>query len=84
MSRSYRRPYYTDQQQSRKKGTRTSASVNAKRTANQAVRRMNKAVCQGDESQKIADGKQYRKASCTWDIRDWSSRAPNDPKARRK
>lgn len=84
MSRSRKKPYITDQQRSRGSASAASRSVAAKREANQTVRRMNKAACQEKDSEKLADGKQYRKASCTWNIRDWSFYDPKNPKARRK
>lgn len=84
MSRSYKKPYITDQQSSRGSKSRASRSVQAKRDANRTVRRMNKKACQEVESEKLADGKQYRKAECSWNIRDWSFHSPKDKKAYRK
>ena len=84
MSRSRKQPYVTDQQSSRGSKSRASRSVQAKRDANRAVRAANKKACQEVESEEIADGKQYRKASCSWNIRDWSFYSPKTPKAHRK
>lgn len=85
MSRSYKKPFITDQQASRKPDkSRASASVNAKRSANQAVRRANKKACKEDPKAELADGKAYRKESCSWNIRDYSFHCPKDPKAKRK
>lgn len=44
-----------------------------KRKANKAVRKS-----------EVSDGKNYRKVSDSWDIRDWSFYVPEDPKAKRK
>lgn len=77
MTRSKRKPYYTDQQSS-KAGAKL-----AKRQANRKVRAATKAAIK-DESTGVADGKQYRKVSESWNIRDWSFHAPKDKKASRK
>lgn len=69
MSRSYRKPYLTDQQTNR-----TGRVPLAKRKANRAVRK----------AKDVADGKAYRKESNPWDIRDWSFYDPKNPKAHRK
>lgn len=70
MSRSYRKnPYFTDQQ-----GGDTKLQ---KRAANRAVRSLPKDAAP-------AKGKQYRKESCSWNIRDWSFYDPKNPKAKRK
>ena len=79
MSRSTKKPHYTDQQAS----GRGSAKV-AKRQANRVVRADNKKACQEEPDAETADGKAYRKESCSWDIRDWSSHCPKDKKAYRK
>lgn len=78
MSRSYKKPYVTDQQSGRQR------SVQAKRRAARKVRAANKKACQEDDTLTLADNKQYRKASCSWNIRDWSFRDPLNPKSRRK
>lgn len=70
MSRSIRKPYYTEQQ-------RSSISKDKKRIANRVIRHL-----ESDEAP--ANGKAYRKYSNSWDIRDWTARAPNDKKAYRK
>ena len=69
MARSYRKPYYTDQQNSRDGRVKQ-----AKRAAARRVR----------ASEDLPDGGAYKKAFNPWDIRDWSFHAPQDPKARRK
>ena len=85
MSRSYRKPYVTDQQASRKPDkSRASGSVSAKRDANQAVRRANRKACLGSDKDAPASGKAYRKESCSWNIRDWSFYDPKNRKAYRK
>lgn len=56
MSRSYRKPYRTDQQ-----GGRGRAKW-AKRYANKVVRR----------TEDVPNGKKYRRVTCSWNIRDWS------------
>jgi hypothetical protein len=68
MSRSYRKPYCTDQQRNNK------ASKEAKRSAARAVRQA---------KEPPANGKAYRKEFNPWDIRDWSFYS-TEPKARRK
>jgi hypothetical protein len=79
MSRSTKKPYYTDQQSS----GRGSAKI-AKRNANQVVRSADKKACEEDPKAETANGKAYRKESCSWDIRDWSFHSPKDKKAYRK
>ena len=69
MSRSYKQPYYTEQ------NTGKSARGLAKRQAARAVR----------QAAEVGQGGDYRKQSDSWDIRDWSFRAlPDDWKGRRK
>lgn len=68
MSRSTKKPIFTDQQKSR-------AGKLAKRQANRSVR---------DSKETPANGKAYRKESCSWNIRDWSFYDPKNPKAYRK
>lgn len=84
MSRSFKKPYITDQQQSRGSKSTASRSVQAKREANRAVRQANKKACAESEKDKLADGKQYRKEYCSWSIRDWSFHNPKDQKSFRK
>lgn len=69
MTRSRKKPYYTDQN--------TASPGRGK----QAKRDANKAVRKADD---IADGKQYRKISDSWNISDWSFHCPKDKKAYRK
>ena len=83
MSRSYRKPYWTDQQRNKKPSGGSSRSVQAKREANKTVRRANKQACK-DGAKEPANGKAYRKESCSWNIRDWSFHDPDNWKARRK
>ncbi|HEY5236385.1 MAG TPA: hypothetical protein VIJ14_09425 [Rhabdochlamydiaceae bacterium] len=78
MSRSTKKPYYTDQQSSGK------GSKEAKRQANRVLRNANKKACEEESEAETADGKAYRKESCSWNIRDWSSHSPKDKKAYRK
>lgn len=68
MSRSTKKPYYTDQQKGDAKAK--------KRIANKAIRLL-------DKDEAPAKGKQYRKYSESWDIRDWSFKS-KDKKATRK
>lgn len=68
MSRSKRKPFYTDQNRGKPKYGED------KRIANKAVR----------NEDEVVNGKAYRKVSNSWDIRDWSFYEPKDPKARRK
>jgi len=68
MSRSTKKPYFTDQQ----KGS----AQKSKRSANKSIRLLNK-----EESP--AKGKQYRKYFQSWDIRDWTFFS-KDKKATRK
>jgi len=79
MSRSTKKPYFTDQSSSKPGVTKKD-----KRDANRAVRNAGKKSCRGDVKSETADGKAYRKESCSWNIRDWSSHCPNDKKAYRK
>lgn len=83
MSRSKKKPYHTDQQNSRGSKSAASRSVLAKRDANRAVRRAMKQAIE-DPTKHLANGKSYRKASNSWDIRDWSFYSPKDKKAYRK
>ncbi len=83
MSRSKKKPYITDQQTSRKPHAGPSRAVWAKRYANKVVRRKTKEALK-DEAAGVSNGKSYRKASCSWNIRDYSMYRPKDPKARRK
>lgn len=80
MSRSLKKPYYTDQQ--RGGGGSKRRSKLAKRRANRAIRVASKKALE-DETSDGADGKAYRKESCSWNIRDWSFYS-KEPKARRK
>lgn len=77
MSRSYKKPYATDQNRGKP------AYGFAKRKANRKVRAANKKACQENEELTLADNKQYRKASCSWSIRDWSF-YDSSPRGRRK
>lgn len=79
MSRSKRQPYFTDQQTNRTGRVRL-----AKRTASRAVRTANKKACGESEADNLVDGRSYRKASNSWDIRDWSFYSPDQKKAHRK
>ncbi|HEY5236490.1 MAG TPA: hypothetical protein VIJ14_09955 [Rhabdochlamydiaceae bacterium] len=78
MSRSKKKPYYTDQN-SGKPGR----SKEAKRIASKAVRNAGKKAIK-EPAYDTADGKAYRKESSSWDIRDWSFHSPKDKKAYRK
>jgi len=69
MSRSRKKPYFTDQQ--------NGSTKFPKRKANRAVR--NK-----PEDEAPQNGKAYRKESNSWDIRDFSFRCPELKKAYRK
>jgi hypothetical protein len=69
MSRSRRKPYLTDQQNTYTKPL--------KRGANKAIRLLN-------DDEAPANGKAYRKYSNSWDIRDWALYSPGDKKAHRK
>lgn len=84
MSRSYRKPYFTDQQAGRKSSSSPSRAVFEKRRANRKIREANKQACGEKESEELKDGKSYKKKSCSWNIRDWSFRDEKNPKARRK
>ncbi len=77
MSRSYKKPYYTDQQ-------RSTVSVKSKRMANRAVRAANKKACSGQIASELPNGMAYHKASDSWSIRDYSFHCPEDKKAHRK
>jgi hypothetical protein len=70
MSRSYKKPYFTDQQNS-------SDNKQSKRRANRAIRNMS-------EDEAPQNGKAYRKEYCSWNIRDYSIHSPNIKKAYRK
>ena len=69
MSRSYKKPYFTDQQNGDTK--------RVKRRANRAIRNMR-------PEEAPADGKAYRKEFESWAIRDWSIHCPENKKAKRK
>lgn len=69
MSRSYKKPYFTDQQ--------GGSTKEVKRKANRAIRHM-------PIEEAPAKGKAYRKEFCSWYIRDWSFYAPEQRKASRK
>ena len=84
MSRSIKKPYLTQQQRSRKSANGQSNSSYWKRKANRAVRKANKQACEENEAEELKDGKSYRKASCSYNIRDWSFHDPKNPKAKRK
>lgn len=77
MSRSKKKPYITDQNRS-KPGYGT-----AKRKANKAVRLRGKLALKSSK-QIIANGKAYRKVSCSWGIRDWAFYEPKNVRAKRK
>jgi hypothetical protein len=79
MSRSRKKPYLTDQQTNGSDRVRL-----AKRRANRRVRAADKRAVRGDVTAEVADGKAFRKESCSWDIRDFSIHAPELAKARRK
>lgn len=83
MSRSTKKPFFTDQQAGRKSASNPSRATAAKREANRAVRRANKKACEQSEKDTLADGKAYRKESESWNIRDYSFHS-KDPKAKRK
>lgn len=70
MSRSRRKPYFTDQQHS------PYSKLN-KRIASRVVRDL-------PQDEAPHSGKAYRKYSNSWDIRDWAFHAPKDKKAYRK
>lgn len=76
MSRSKKKPYHTDQQ--------NGCTKRVKRDANRAVRAANKKACKESEKDTLADGKAFRKASCSWNIRDFSFHDPKNKKAYRK
>jgi hypothetical protein len=69
MSRSFKKPYYTDQQNSCTKFIKRQASKN--------IRNLRL-----DQTPK--NGKSYKKQFNSWDIRDWSFHSPKDKKAYRK
>jgi hypothetical protein len=79
MSRSKKKPYITDQQNNGSNRVRL-----AKRRAARKVRAEQKKEVRGDEGAELANGKAYRKASCSWDIRDYASHCPDVKKAWRK
>lgn len=70
MSRSYKKPYITDQNHGHPKHGRD------KRIAARAVRQA--------ALEAVANGAGFRRVSNSWDIRDWSFRVPADWKGRRK
>ena len=69
MSRSRKKPYFTD------------SNPGAKQAANRAVRRANK---RQKPEQTPVSGKAYRKEFNSWDIRDWAFYSPENKKAHRK
>jgi hypothetical protein len=69
LSRSYKKPYYTDQQ--------NGCTRDIKRIAARSIR----TIPQDETPQ---SGKSYRKVFDPWNIRDWSFHAPKDKKAYRK
>lgn len=73
MSRSKKQPYVTDQQ--------NTCTKFSKRQANRAIRQK-KIDPEGIDAP--ANGKQYRKESCSWSIRDFSFYDPKSKKAHRK
>lgn len=95
MSRSRKKPYITDQ--NRGKPQRGKAKRAANHTVRQTAAELKELLKQlpkgklevdhdaiAEEAYKIANGKAYRKESCSWSIRDWSSHCPKDKKAYRK
>lgn len=84
MTRSRKKPVYTDQQGSRGSKSTPSRSVGAKRAANKAVRQANKKAAKGVVENEVVSGKGYRKVSDSWDIRDWAFWSPKDKRAYRK
>lgn len=78
MSRSYKKPYITDQNSGNPR------CFSAKRAANKVLRNANKKACQQELDHECANGKSYRKHSESWNIRDWSFYAPENKKAKRK
>lgn len=69
MSRSTKKPYYTEQQKDK-----TGVVKQTKRSANRAIR----------DSETPQNGKSYRKYFNSWNISDWSFYCPEDKKVRRK
>ena len=69
MSRSHKKPYYTDQQKGDTKII--------KRSANRTIRQL-------EYKDTPKQGKSYRKEFCSYSIRDWSFHSPKDKKAYRK
>ena len=78
MSRSRKKPYITDQNSGHP------GHGGSKRKANRKVRHENKKATLEVGSAELSSGKQYRKVSESWDIRDWSFHLPKDKKAFRK
>lgn len=72
MSRSYRKPYYTDGQTKSSK-SRENVRVWRKRQANRAVRAAD-----------VASGGAFKRVYCSYDICDYKFHCPTDPKAKRK
>lgn len=68
MSRSTKKPFYTDQNRGKPQRKR------AKKWAHKAER----------TAKEVANGSGYKKEYNSWDIRDWSFRCPDDKKAYRK
>lgn len=68
MSRSTKKPFYTDQQ------TNRPAASKPKDWANRKVRK----------TKDVPSGASYKKVFSSWDIRDWSFHRPKDKKAYRK
>lgn len=78
MSRSTKKPYFTDQNSGKpQKGF-------AKRIAAKSIRNGNKKACKQDPDKEVANGKAFRKVSNSYDIRDWSFPDPKNPKSKRK
>lgn len=79
MSRSTKKPYYTDQQKNR-----PPKGLTSKGRANRQVRAANKKAVLGEIAEEVRSGKAYRRISESWDIRDYSFHCPKDKKASRK
>lgn len=84
MSRSTKKPIYTDQQQGRKSASAPSSSTFQKRKANRKIRAANKKVIEGVETEEVSAGSAFRKFYESWNIRDWTFWSPKDKKAYRK
>lgn len=83
MSRSRRKPYAVDGMTSRGGSGTPSRKALAKRDANRAVRQANKKAIR-DESEELADGSAFKRASCSWNIADFKFYSPKTPKMWRK